>query len=427
MTDPRKLKLTMEPLSALLERKRADNPKLHDEDTIVASMGRAGYVTPVIINDHDDQLLAGHGRVEALAGLRRAGATPPPGITATPDGEWLVPTIRGVDLDADDAKAFLIADNRTTESGGWDDAKLAQMLVELSESAFGLTGVGFDGEDLDRIVSSLLANVDRDRRDPDDIPEVPDGDMEVRSGDVFRCGVHVVACADARRPDLCDLVGEGRRADCLLTDPPYGVLYKGKSGARLQIANDCEQGLDDLLLASFTNVDAVLAPGSPVYVFHPAGPLSLVFAASVQAAGWTFRQSLVWTKGVGVLGRSDYHYAHEPILYASKPAGPGKGRTRWYGGRDQTSVLEFPRPRRSTEHPTMKPVGLIEALLKNSTRRGDLVLDPFLGSGSTLIAAERLGRRCVGVELDPRYAQVAVRRWEAFTGQNAHLMERNNN
>lgn len=425
MTDRRELMLTMEPLSALLKRKRADNPKLHDEAAIQASIGRAGYVTPTILNELDESLLGGHGRVDSLEGLRRSGAPPPPGVQLAADGDWLVPTVRGVALAPEDAAAFLIADNRTTELGGWDDARLAQMLLDLSETANGLGGVGFDAQDLDRIVSTLLAKVDRQAIDPDDLADREEGDVRVRPGDVFEVGQHRMACGDARSLELLKHLLEGRYGRCLLTDPPYGVAYKGKSGARLEIAIDHQAGLAELLASTFTNVDQVLAPGAPAYVFHPAGPLSLVFGQAIQDIGWTYRQSLVWNKGVGVLGRSDYHYAHEPILYASKPAGRGNGRTRWYGGRDQTSVLEYPRPRAGAEHPTMKPVGLIEALLRNSTQRGDIVLDPFLGSGSTLIAAERLGRRCVGVEIDPRYAQVAIRRWERFTGQTAHLQERN--
>lgn len=427
MTDPRNLKLTMEPLSALLARMRTDNPKAHDDEAIQASIERAGYITPTVLNETDERLLAGHGRLGALNTLKRSGAAPPPGVAVAADGDWLVPTIRGVALDPADAAAFLIADNRTTELGGWDEGKLAQMLIDLSESGAGLNGVGFDAQDLDRVVSSLLASVDRKASDPDDVPEDGAEEICVRLGDAFQCGVHFVVCDDARRAGVYGLLGTDRTASCILTDPPYGVGYRGKSPAGLRIANDSEDGLLELLLAAFQNADAVLAPGSPVYVFHPAGPLTLLFGQAIQEVGWTYRQSLVWNKGVGVLGRSDYHYAHEPILYAAKPPGRGKGRSRWYGGRDQTSVLDFPRPRACAEHPTIKPVALLEALLKNSTERGDIVIDPFLGSGSTLIAAERLGRRCVGVELDPRYAQVAVRRWERFTGKTALLKERNSN
>lgn len=215
-----------------------------------------------------------------------------------------MPTIRGVALTPEDAAAFLIADNRTTELGGWDEGKLAQMLVDLSETADGLGGVGFDAQDLDRIVSSLLAGVDRKASDPDELP-THEEDVSVRPGDVFRCGVHFVVCDDARRDGVYDLLGADARARCILTDPPYGVAYKGKSGARLEIANDREEGLHNLLVAAFRNTDALLAPGSPVYLFHPAGPLSLVFGQAIHDVGWTNRQSLVWNKGAGVLGRSD--------------------------------------------------------------------------------------------------------------------------
>jgi len=202
------------------------------------------------------------------------------------------------------------------------------------------------------------------------------------------------------------------------------VKYRGKSGARLTISGDEEAGLKALLTEVFSSIDPILASGAAAYIFHPAGPLSLTFGQAVVETGWSYRQSLVWHKGTAVLGRSDYQYAHEPILYARKPVVRGQGRAPWHGGRDQSSVLEFPRPRSSSEHPTMKPVALLEALLKHSTERGDVVIDPFLGSGSTLIAAERLGRRCVGVEIEPRYAQVAIRRWERLTGLRADLVQK---
>jgi DNA modification methylase len=168
----------------------------------------------------------------------------------------------------------------------------------------------------------------------------------------------------------------------------------------------------------------VLADGAAIYVAHPAGALSVVFAQRFLAQGWRLHQTLVWVKDSLVPGHSDYQYRHEPVLFGYKAAQGrrGRGSSGWYGGNDCSSVFEVPRPKASPDHPTSKPVALVEAMVKNSSRSGEVVLDPFLGSGSTLIACERLGRHCYGIELDPRYVDVAVKRWETFTGRKAEKL-----
>lgn len=210
------------------------------------------------------------------------------------------------------------------------------------------------------------------------------------------------------------------RARLLLSDPPWGIGYSGKTPRSLRIENDDEEGLPDLLRRAFAAIDPVLARGAPIYVFHPAGPASVYFTDAVREAGWKIRQGLVWVKDSMVLGHGDFHYRHEPILYAGKPGDPaGRGRAGWYGGNAETSVLEVPCPKANRDHPTAKPVELISHLMANSSTFGDVVLDPFLGSGSTLIAAERLSRRAFGVEIDPTYVEIAIARWEAFTARRA--------
>ena len=211
-------------------------------------------------------------------------------------------------------------------------------------------------------------------------------------------------------------------AACLWTDPPYGVSYVGKTTDALTIANDDAAGLGGLLRAAFTTAQSVLDPAASFYIAHPADPLSLTFLQIVQELGWKLRQTLVWVKDGFVLGHADYHYRHEPILFGYLPGGEGRmgrGGTGWFGNDAQDSVFEIPRPKASPDHPTSKPVALIEAMLTNSTRKGDLVVDPFGGSGSTLIACETLGWKARMLELDPRYCGVIVRRWEALTGQMA--------
>ena len=211
------------------------------------------------------------------------------------------------------------------------------------------------------------------------------------------------------------------QAVCLWTDPPYGVEYEGGTKRKLTLRNDSAEGLSRLLEDSFAALDAVLASGAAVYIAHPAGALSVTFGSRFIAQGWRLHQTLVWIKDSLVIGHSDYHYRHEPVLFGYKAAQGrrGRGSGGWYGGNDCSSVFEVPRPKASPDHPTSKPVALVEAMVKNSSRSRDIVLDGFLGSGSTLIACERAGRRCFGLEIDPRYVDVAVRRWEAYTGQKA--------
>ena len=210
---------------------------------------------------------------------------------------------------------------------------------------------------------------------------------------------------------------EGDQADMLLTDPPYGVDYTGKTKVRLTIQNDDPDGLPGLLDEALAAMDAVLRPGAPLYVFHPAGPQCVRFLEAFLGRGWRLRQGLVWAKDAMVLGHADYHYAHEGILYGFKPGQGrlGRGGLGWYGDNRQTSVLSAPRPRAAREHPTMKPVELLTILLRNSSRRRELVLDPFAGSGSTLVACEHLGRRARLIELDPAYCDVIIARHDQLT------------
>jgi len=258
------------------------------------------------------------------------------------------------------------------------------------------------------------------RTDPDAIPARPKN-PSVAPGELWVMGKHRLLCADATSSEDLDEVMGGASADLLWTDPPYGVGYVGKTDEELTLAGDEAGGLDSLLVGAFGAADRVLRPGAALYVAHPAGALSLTFGRRFVETGWHLHQSLVWVKDRMVLGHADYHYRHEPILYGYKP-GPGRwgrGHRGWHGGNDQDSVLEVPRPTASREHPTAKPVELIARCLMNSSAPGGVVLDPFAGSGSTLIACEQLGREARLVEIDPRYCQVIVDRWEAFTGNKA--------
>ena len=236
-----------------------------------------------------------------------------------------------------------------------------------------------------------------------------------------------MACGDARDADLMGRLMDGEPAACVVTDPPYGVAYEGKTPRRLRLPNDHSHGLPALLEAAFGVVDPWVAAGAAVYMFHPTGSLLPVFVDAFVGAGWELRQTLVWAKDAMVLGHADYHHQHESILYGFKPL-EGKGRLGrggrgWHGDNRQVSVFEVPRPRAAREHPTTKPPELLARMIRNSTRRRDLVVDPFAGSGSTLVACEHLGRRARLVELDPGYCDVIIARYERVTGRRVDRRE----
>lgn len=252
----------------------------------------------------------------------------------------------------------------------------------------------------------------------DEIPDAPE--PRVSPGEIWELGRHRLMCGDATRAeDLGRLLG-GTKATLLWTDPPYGVGYVGKTPQALTITNDDPAGVGSLLRAAFGAVDEVLAPGAALYVMHPAGPQSVTFALGFIGAGWLLRQTLVWVKDRMVMGHGDYHYRHEPILYGYKPGrSSGRGRRGWTGGNDQDSVFEVPRPAASRDHPTAKPVELIARCLQNSSAPRARILDPFCGSGSTVIACEQLGRVAYALDVDPAYCDVALTRWERLSGRRA--------
>jgi DNA modification methylase len=303
--------------------------------------------------------------------------------------------------------------------GEWQDDDLAAFLASLQEAGADVGLLGFEERELQQLLDSLGRPTGH--VDPEDIPELPQEPV-TQAGDLWLLGEHRVLCGDSTDPlAFAQLVGDESVA-CVWTDPPYGVSYVGGTKDKLTIKNDSSEGLGLLLRESFNALDQVLVSGAAIYVAHPAGPNSVVFGQSFIERGWRLHQTFTWVKDRLVLGHSDYHYRHEPILFGYKPVSEGRrgrGGKGWYGGNDADSVFEFPTARRNDEHPTAKPVGLVAAMVKNSSKSGQIICDPFLGSGSTLIACEQLGRRCYGIDLDPKYVDVAVRRWERFTGKTA--------
>ncbi|MPZ48903.1 MAG: DNA modification methylase [Dehalococcoidia bacterium] len=330
-------------------------------------------------------------------------------------------TIPAIVEDVSDQLARERALRDNAQWGEWEADDLAAMLDRLRAEGSDLSVLGFDDRELQRLLDSLDRSLGL--ADPDDVPALPEEPV-AKPGDLYQLGDHRLLCGDATSGHDVAIVTGGEKASCLWTDPPYGVEYEGGTKRKLTIKNDTADGLNQLLETAFVAIDSVLADGAAIYVAHPAGALSMTFGQRFLAQGWRLHQTLVWVKDSLVPGHSDYHYRHEPVLFGYKaaPGRRGRGSGGWYGGNDCSSVFEIPRPKASPDHPTSKPVALVEAMVKNSSRSGEIVLDPFLGSGSTLIAAERLGRRCFGIELDPRYVDVAVRRWEAFTGETARKL-----
>jgi len=371
------------------------NARAHDErnlETIKGSFTRFGQRLPIVVQKQGLIVRAGNGRVMAARAMG-----------------WTHIAAVVVDESEVEATAFAITDNRSAELAEWDDEALARLLQSLPEDAFAVTG--FNTEDLSELLDSLSPKVVED----DDVPE-PVPQPVSRNGDLWLLGEHRLLCGDSTVADDVAGLMLDQQADLILTDPPYGVSYTGKTEDALTIENDGVDGLESLLRASLTLALHSSKPGAVWYVAAPAGTQFGIFG-SILTELEVWRQTLAWVKDSMVLGHSDYHYKHESIFYGWSPGSPHRAPP----DRTRTSVLEFDRPKASREHPTMKPLALWAELLGNSTTHGDLVYEPFSGSGTTLIACEQLSRRCRAIEIDPRYVDVAVIRWQALTGMEAVL------
>jgi DNA modification methylase len=371
------------------------NPRRGDVDAIRASLRAHGQYRSVVVNERDLVVLAGNHLVEAA---RREGFSDL--------------AVDFVDVDEDQARRIVAVDNRTSDLADYD----AAALIELLSLCEDLDGTGYDDQALDALISDTQAELPAEDDEPPALPVEPSS----RPGDVFELGEHRLVCGDARNCEMYDGLLEGRQADLLWTDPPYGVSYIGKTAARLRIANDDGAKIGELLEPAFAEIAGRLAPGAPFYCAFPSGPNALAFLQVLVEQGLPPRQILAWVKDQLVLGHADYQHRFEPIAFGYRPGGGrrGRGGAGWYGGNAQTSVLEVPRPRAAREHPTIKPVQLVAICVRNSSSRGELVLDPFAGSGSTLAACERLGRRARLIELDPRYCDVICERYFRLTDRS---------
>lgn len=326
-------------------------------------------------------------------------------------GWKMIPVIIVHGLTETQVRTWALLDNNSF--GDWDQPALAEFLADLLAEGVDAALTGFETRDLDALLMPLKPS-----HDPEELPEVPET-PESQPGEMYGLGAHRLLCGDATDVSLLRRLLAGQRVAALVTDFPWGVDYHGKTREQLTIANDEPVGLPEFLTAAFAALSDVLGENVSFYLFAPSGPAGTEFLLALREVGWQHRQTLVWCKDAIVVGHGDYHQRHESILYGFTP-GPGRvGRgtgNGWHGGNDQGSVLFCGRPKQSREHPTSKPVELLARLIRNSTRRGELVVDPFAGSGATLLAAELTGRRCLAVELEPRYADVIRRRYARFVG-----------
>lgn len=417
----------------LLER----NPRTHSDEQIeqiAASMREFGFLWPVIVNGETRQIVAGNGRY--LAALKL-------GLKA-------VPVIEEQHLTAAQRRAFIIADNKIALNAGWSMEILAEEFPALEELGFDLGVTGFDDKEIDEILASVAGE---QALEEGPLPELPAKPI-TRRGDLWLLGPHRVLCGDATSAEDLSRVLEGELADAVWTDPPYNVAYEAAAGT---IQNDAMSDADfaQFLERAFGALYEAMRPGAAIYVAH-SDTGGITFRRAFMEAGFKLASCLIWRKNALVLSRGDYHWQHEPILYGWKPGAPH----RWFGVRDKTTIQELEgtpfqqvgdrewqivlgettlivrgegltvepvrgtvfyedKPTANPDHPTMKPVPLIQRMLANSARRGDRVLDPFGGSGSTLVACEALGMRAHLLELDERYVDVIVARWENLTGRKA--------
>ena len=381
----------------------ARNARTHSEEQvaqIAASIVEFGFTNPILAGS-DGVIVAGHGR---LAAAQKLGLDTVPVVVL----DHLTPTQR---------RALIIADNRIAENAGWDDAMLRIELQSLQEDGFNLDITGFDVDALAEIMAGEETTVDG-QTDDDAVPEVPVTPIS-RPGDVWEMGNHRLVCGDATDPKSYELLMADAQADMVFTDPPYNVDYANSAKDKMRgkdrpILNDnLGDGFYDFLLAALTPMLERCAGAT--YIAMSSSELDTLQQA-FRAAGGKWSTFIIWAKNTFTLGRADYQRQYEPILY-----GWPEGQNRhWCGDRDQGDVWNIKKPQKNDLHPTMKPVELVERAIRNSSRPGDIVLDPFGGSGTTLIAAEKSGRIGWLIELDPKYVDVIVRRWQDWTGQEAY-------
>ncbi|EGO2614846.1 ParB N-terminal domain-containing protein [Enterococcus faecalis] len=368
------------------------NPR-HNEDAITAvakSIEKFGFKVPIVV-DAFNVIVNGHTRLKAAKYL----------------GLKEVPTIIADDLTPEQIKAFRLADNKVGEIATWDEELLNAELDELADLDFDMTEFGFDLPDIEGEEVEVIE---------DEFEEELPAEPISKLGDIYQLGRHRLMCGDSTNSLEVEKLMGNKKADLLITDPPYNVAYEGKGKEALTIKNDSKETNEfhSFLYEAFSAAINNMKLGSSFYVWYASSEV-VNFHTALEEAGFLVKQELIWNKNSMVLSRQDYHWKHEPCLYGWASGGSHS----WYSDRKQTTILNFDRPTVNKEHPTMKPVALFDYQIKNSSKQGDCILDLFGGSGTTLIACEQNEREAYLMELDPRYVDVIIARWEAFTGEVA--------
>mgnify|MGYP002741862345 FL=1 len=363
------------------------NARTHSESQvaqIAASIKEFGFLSPILIAE-DNTILAGHGR---LAAARKLGLKQ-------------VPCVKESHLTETQRRAYIIADNKLSLNAGWDEDILAIELSELQGADFDLDLLGFDESELASIFED-----DKEVEDDDfDVEEELNKPCFSKAGDIWTLGRHRLICGDSTKEETYKRLMDGKRANLVVTDPPYNVNYEGSAG-KIKNDNMNTDKFYNFLLDAFSNMEKVMADDASIYVFH-ADTEGLNFRKAFNDAGFYLSGCCIWKKPSLVLGRSPYQWQHEPCLYGWKK----KGKHQWYSGRKETTIWEFEKPKKNADHPTMKPIALLAYPITNSSMSNTLILDPFGGSGSTLIACEQTDRSCYTIELDEKFCDVIVKRY----------------
>ena len=371
-----------------------NNARTHSPEQITklrSSLREFGFVNPVII-DKNFNVIAGHGRITA----------------AKEEGIKEVPCVFADYLTEAQKKAYILADNRMALDAGWDDELLRIELEELQGLDFDLALTGFDDKEL-----ASLFNTDIETKEDDfDVSAELEKPTFTHKGDVWILGRHRLICGDSTKKETFDALMQDEKANLVITDPPYNVNYEGSAG-KIKNDNMADDKFYNFLLDAFKNTEAVMANDASIYVFH-ADTEGLNFRRAFKDAGFYLSGTCIWKKQSLVLGRSPYQWQHEPILFGWKKG----GKHQWYTGRKETTIWEYDKPKKNSDHPTMKPIPLLAYPIQNSSMSNCIVLDPFGGSGSTLIACQQTDRICRTIELDEKFCDVIVKRYIEFVGSD---------
>lgn len=380
----------------------ANNPRDNDGeavDKVAASIKEFGFNVPLVL-DNDNVIITGHTRYKASKKLKLDE----------------VPCIYAEHLTPAQVKAYRIADNKVAEYSTWNDDLLSIEIEQLHELDFSLDNLGFESLEIESLFDEPKEESIASEDNFDiELPKEPNAKL----GDLYKLGNHFLMCGDSTNiDDVQKLTGE-TKIDLFITDPPYNVAYEGGTKDKLTIKNDNMKNDDfrNFLTNAFYAADSVMKSGAVFYIWH-ADSEGYNFRGACNDVNWKVRQCLIWNKNSMVMGRQDYHWKHEPCLYGWKDG----ACHLWASDRKQTTILNFDKPLRNAEHPTMKPIALFDYQIQNNTKKEDTVLDLFAGSGTTLIACEQNGRISYNMEVDPKYVDVIIKRWETLTGEKAELL-----